>query len=132
MMEIWQVLLIIVGIIGMFILISLTYRFSEFQQFPEKEKIEGEKGYVIDILSRFIYRCWERFKGKGESVICAYLTIKSNEDINSSDVLTNLNQLRIDKSAVEADDLGSSGEVIIRYENKKIYVEKVKYERISS
>jgi hypothetical protein len=131
-MEIWQILLIIVGIASMFILISLTYRFLEFQQFPEKMKIEGEKGYVVDILAKFIYKCWERFKGKSESVICAYLTIKSNEDISSSDVLNNLNPLKIDKSLVKVDDLASFSEVVIRYENKKIYVERIEHERISS
>lgn len=131
-MEAWQILFIIVGIASMFILISLAYRFSEFKQFPKELKVEGNKGYALEIIAKSIYECWDRFKGKSESVICAYLTIKSTEYISSSDVLNVLDPSKIDKSVLEVDDLGYYSNSIIRYENKKIYVEKVKYERISS
>ena len=39
---------------------------------------------------------------------------------------------KIDEDLVEADDLGSSGEIVIIYENQFMYVKKVGYERISS
>lgn len=127
-----KVLLIIAGIASMFILISLVYTFLQLKIYPEKIEIRGEKSYVINLLVRHIYDCFEMNVGKRESIICSYVTISSTKDIYSSDIINKLDPTKIEKSRVIASDLGSSGEVVIRYENQNVYVEKVEHERISS
>ena len=127
-METWIILSIIVGIAAMLILISVALNL--FGTSYVQEKIEGDKQYVLDYIANRIYDCYEKNEGRSGSVICNQLTIDSTEEILSSDIEDYLDSSRI--SSIEVEDLGRSAEIIIRYENQVIYVEKVENERISS
>ena len=94
------------------------------------EKIEGSKQYVLSYITNLIYECFEKNRGRRDSVICNRLVINSTEDISSSDIRSYIDTSRV--SRIEVEDLGRSAEIIIRYENQVIYVEKVENERVSS
>ena len=127
-METWEILSIIVGIAAMLILISVALNLfgTEYVQ----EKIEGDKEYVLSSIADLIYDCFEENKGRRESVICNQLIIDSTDEILSSDIEGYIDSSRVPDIRVE--DLGRSAEIIIRYENQVIYVEKVENERIST
>lgn len=114
----------------MFILISFV---SNLLRFYPKEKIEikGEKDLVLISISNYVHKCLEENRGKKGSFICFTIYFVSNEEISSTDIKNSLEK-RIDISKLNSEDLGISGEILIRYENGIIYIEKIKYERISS
>ena len=128
-METWSIILsIIIAVTAILILIGVAL--DLFSTGYVQEKIEGDKEYVLSSIANLIYECFERNEGRKESVICNQLIIDSTEEINSSD-----RQDLIDLSgiySIEVEDLGQSAEIIIRYENQVIYVEKVENERISA
>lgn len=127
-MGVSNLLYFIAGIATILVLIGVALNLwwnSYFQ-----EKIEGDKQYVLSSIANLIYKCFEVNNGRKESVICNQLMIKSTEEINSNDITSYIDPSRVTK--IEVDDLGSSSEIIIRYENEVIYVEKVENERISS
>ena len=130
MMESLKKALMFIAAIGsMLILISLaTNLLNPFQ--PRKERISGSKEYVVATVLKYAYDCFKANEGRKESVICYEISFRSNEEISSKDILDNV--YKIPKERIVADDLGYEGEIIIRYEFGKIYVEKVEDERISS
>jgi len=127
-METWIILSIIVGIAAMLILISVALNL--FGTSYVQEEIEGDKQYVLSSIANLIYDCFEKNEGRSGSVICNQFTMESTEEISSSDRQDLIDLSGI--SSIEVENLGQSAEIIIRYENQVIYVEKVENERISS
>ena len=125
-----MILLIIVGICGLVVLIIIatTYFKTDYHQ----EEISGNKQLVIHSISNLVYKCYEKNLGRSDSVICYQFKMNSTGEILSSDMLNGLDSSRIDISKVIVENLGSSGEIIIRYENEIIFIEKVENERISA
>jgi len=132
-MEIWnRILLIFVGIAGALILISVATNFWKTRYPWETLKLKGSKEYVVEAIVKLIYNCFEENRWKRRSIICRRLFVESEEEILSSDILNSIDMSRMAGSDLRVDDIGYSGEIIIRCENQTIYVEKVEYERIST
>lgn len=127
-----KILFIVAGMVGMFIIISLVLEFVKPNYFQERVKMQGDKQYVVSSIVNSIYECFEHNKGRKESVVCAQAVLDSAEEIFSSDIINGIDSTKVDRSMVRAEDLGFSGEIVIRYEDENIYVEKVEHERISS
>jgi len=128
----WErILFVLVGLISLLVLVSVGNRlFSHY--YPKEKRISGSKGFVVDSILNYVYDCYTQNNGKRGSVVCFELSFSSNEEIVPDDFLARLDTSKVPSSQVVVDNLGSSGEIIIRYENEKIYVEKVESERISS
>jgi len=132
-METWEIVLtFIAAMAAVLILITVALNFFKINNSQEKIKIEGRKGYVVSSVVNLIYKCFEENRERNESVICSQLIVKSTEDIASTDILNYIDTSRIDTSSLRVGDLGVSAEIIIRYENQIIYVEKVENERIGT
>jgi hypothetical protein len=130
-METWEwILFIIVALAGMAILILVATTYFKTEYSPKE--ITGDKQLAIGSILDLAYRCYERNEGRRDSVVCYKFNIDLNEEISASDILGQIDSKKIDKELVESDDLGSSGEIVIIYENQFIYIEKVEYERVSS
>jgi hypothetical protein len=78
------------------------------------------------------YKCYDENVGSEKSVICYQGKINSNGEILSSSILEKIDTSKIDENRVKPDNLGNSGEIVIRYENQFIYIEKVENERIGT
>lgn len=126
-----NIIWIIVGVASLFIFIILSYSLLFI---PKSSKIElgGEKSLIVYSLVDYIYKCFEIGESKRKSIICNYIKFNSSDEISKNDILSKLNPFRIDKERVLVNNLGSNGEIIIRYERGYVYVEKVEHERISS
>lgn len=120
---------IIAGIAGALMLILLALKLFP-PSFQEESRIEGDKGYVLSSIARLIQECFEKYEGRKESFICSEFYMSSSEEISSSDLLDYIDPTRVGRIRVE--DLGRFGDIIIRYEDGIIYVERVEHERISS
>lgn len=128
-MKMWEWLLFfIVGIAGMMILITIASNLLR-GEYLEKE-IKGDRQFVVSSIVNLVYKCYEKNAGRRGSVICYQFSMNSRGEITSSDIEKQIDSSRVDK--VIAEDLGDSGEIVIRYENQIIYIEKVEHERIST
>jgi len=130
-MEMWEwIVLLIASIVGMIVMISIATNYFRTEYIPKE--IVGDKELAIDDILRLVYKCYENNEGKKGSVVCYNVEIKVNEEIGSSDILEKIDNKKIDKSQVESDNLGKSGEIVIIYENQIINIKKVENERIST
>lgn len=120
-----RVLLILVAVVGVLVLLSIILGLIKAKQV----KIEGTKTYVLDTLAKLAKSCFERNTPRRASIICFELEFKSDGSISSSEIVERTGREGIPSVA---DNIGDSGKIVIRYENQNIYIEKVKYERISS
>ena len=117
-----RILLIFAGLVGLLLLFSITLNL--LPSFKVK-KLEGDKSFVIQQILRKSYDCFQKNYPRKESVICDRLTFSSREAIKSSDILESLDTSKLSKASLKAEDLGTNGEIIIRYENGIIYIEKL-------
>lgn len=130
-MKMWEWLLfIIAALAGMAILITVATKFFKTPYIPSE--ISGDKQLAIADILNLVYKCYENNEGRRGSVICYKINLDLDEAILSSDILGGIDSDRIAEYRVESDDLGDSGEIIIRYENEFIYIKKVEHERIST
>jgi hypothetical protein len=130
-METWEwILLLIVGLVIMIVLIGMATNYFRVDKPPEK--ITGDKYLAIDDILDLVYKCYSNNEGKKESIVCYTVKIEIDDYIFSSDMLEKVNGEKIDKSLVKSDDLGSSGEIVILYQDQSIYIKKVENERIST
>lgn len=130
-MEMWEmILLLIVGLVAMVFLIGIATNYFRLEQTPGK--ITGDKDLAIDDILNLVYKCYSKNEGKKENSVCYTVKIEVNDSISSSDVLEKVDGNKIDKSLVESDELGKSGEIAILYQDQSIYIKKVENERISS
>jgi hypothetical protein len=127
-----KIIFFVVAVVCILVLIGMAWNFLKIPNSQKEIKIQGDKGEVISKITNLIYNCFEENEGKKTSIICFQVDFISDQEISSSDILNNINPSKIDKENVVADDLGSSGKIIIRYENQFIYVKKVESEGISS
>jgi hypothetical protein len=130
-MEIWEWLVLITAslcIVAILIMVANKY----FKIDTAQKEINGYKGDVIDSILDMTYKCYETNLGSGKSVICYQGKINSNGEILSSDILGKIDTSKIEKNRVIADNLGNSSEIVIRYENQFVYIEKVENERVGT
>ncbi len=131
-MEMWnKILMIIVAIVCLIVILGVGSKLFR-EGIRETEDIEGHKSFVVGRILDLVYDCFNANDGKRGSVICEELTINSTETISSSDILDSIDTSKIERSNLEVDDLGKSAEIIIRYENQIIYVQRVENERIGT
>jgi len=125
-----KIIFFVVAIVCILVLIGIAWNLLEIPNSQTEVKIQGDKTTIISKITNLIYKCFEDNVGERASVICFKVDFKSDGEISSSDILNKINNSKIDKNNVVADDLGSSGKIIIRYENQSIYVRKVDSEGI--
>lgn len=117
-----RIIWIIGGLITLFILLSLATNLLKFNL--EKElKVEGIKVYVVNKITSLAKECLNENLGKKERKVCFEVRYKSKEEIKKEDFKADF---------LEGIDLGTKGKILIIYENGKVYLEKIEYERISS
>ena len=114
----------------MIIMISVATTYFRTEYVPKE--LSGDMDIAIDDLLRLIYNCYEENEGKKGSVICYKIEINLDDSINESLIVDKLDEKRIQASQIDSDDLGTSGEIVIIYENQFINIRKVENERISS
>jgi hypothetical protein len=130
-MEIWEWLMLIIASIAIVaILILVANKYFRIESVPSE--IKGYKEHVIDSILDLVYKCYNQNLGNDKSVICYQGKINSNGEVLSSDILGKVDASKIDKNRIQADNLGNSAEIVIRYEKQIIYIEKVDYERIGT
>jgi len=125
-----KIIFFVVAIVCIVVLIGMAWNFLKIPGSQTEVKIKGDKATIISRITNLIYKCFEDNEGKRVSIVCFQVDFKSDGGISSSDILNKINNSKIDKNNVVADDLGSSGKIIIRYENQFIYVRKVGSEGI--
>lgn len=125
-----EVLWVIAGMIFLYITFSIA--FNIFRLRESNAEIRGEKSYIIDIIVEEAKRCLDKRGSLRTSFICKNIRFYSDSDILSGDVLNSAIKKGLDTSRISVEDIGRSGEIIIRYENGKIYIERVKHERVGS
>ena len=117
-----RIIWIIGSLIALFILLNLATNLLKFD-LEKVIKVEGIKVYVVNKLTSLAKECLDENLGKKERKVCSEVIYKSNEEIKKEDFKADF---------LEGIDLGSKGKILIIYENGKVYLEKVEYERISS
>lgn len=125
-----KIIFFVVAIVCIVVLIGMAWNFLKISNSQTEVKINGDKVTIINKITSLIYKCFEDNEGKKVSIVCFQVDFKSDGEISSSDVLNKISNSKIDKNNVVADDLGSSGKIIIRYESQFIYVRKVGSEGI--
>lgn len=118
-------ILYIAGLSGLLLLISLTFTILNTVTYPEKNYIKGDKRIVIIKIVQKIYECKKQGENKRYSFVCEKIKFESNEEIYANDILNRIDPSKIKKSEIVVEDLGKSGEMIIRFEKNKIYVNKI-------
>lgn len=130
-METWnQFLLIFVAIAAMAVLIGLAVNYFRIN-LDQETMIEGDKQFVIGSILRKVYKCYDDNVGRKESVICNEFLINCTQPISSSDITGGIDSSKLENSSLVTVDIASKDEIIIRYENQIVYIEKVEHERIS-
>jgi hypothetical protein len=130
-MEIWELILLTIVAFGMMmVLIGIATNYFRVDKTPDI--ISGDKDLAIDDILNLVYDCYDHNEGKKESVVCYNFNIELDKDVFSSDIIDKVNENKINKSSVYADDLGVSGKIVILYEDQFIHIKKVGYERIST
>lgn len=127
-----KIIFTVASIISILILIGMAWNFLKIPDSQKEVKIQGDKREIISQITKFVYRCFDDNVNIKTSIVCFQVDFKSDQSISSSDILDNIDQSKLDKKNVVADELGLSGKIIIRYENQSIYVKKVESEGISS
>lgn len=126
-----QLMWVVVAIVCILVLIAIAWNILKQDNSQGNVKIQGDKKLVISNIINLIYRCFENNAGNEGSVICFRVDFESTENISSSDILNSINPSRLNSNNVKTSDLGSSGKIIIRYENQLIYIKKVESEGTS-
>jgi len=118
----WEkILLIFAGLAVMLLLLSLTLNLTPSFS---STSLEGSKQFIVQQLLKRSYECFQKNYPKKESVICYQFTFNCNEAISAVDLLNSLDTTKLSEDKLKAEDLGTNGKIIIRYENAIIYVEK--------
>ena len=117
-----KIIWIIGALIALFILLSLGTNLLKFNLGKEL-KVEGIKVYVVNKITSLAKECLNKNLGKKERKVCFEVSYKSKEEIKKEDFKADF---------LEGIDLGTKGKILIIYENGKVYLEKIEYERISS
>lgn len=122
-----KILILVASIVAIFIFISIAINF--FNIFYKQEVFEGDKDFVAEKIIEHIYKCYQDNYPRKVSKICYEFIIKSFDDIDSSYIINLIDEKKIDKNNLEIDNVPKNSNIIIRYENGKIYV-KVKVKEV--
>lgn len=118
-------LLYIAGFAGLLVLISLSFALLHSLQLKKENYIQGSKSFVVSQIVQRIYECKQAGEKKRYSFVCTKLKFECNESIEKDDILSSLDERKIDKNSVIVEDLGERGEIVISHENNKIYVKRI-------
>ena len=111
-------------LVAAIVLLSIT---SKLFPHPQKTELKGSKLEVLRDLAKIIQQCYSKCS---KNVVCKHLKINS-EKITAEEILNSLDYSKLG-AEVRVEGLSEKCEIVIRCENGILYVEKVKYERISS
>ncbi len=120
-----RVLLYVAAFAGFLLLVTLTFTLLKNAELENETLLKGSKNYVVARIAEKVYECHKKCENKRRSFICSRLRFESKESITGEDIAQAINPARIKKENVLAENLGKSGEIIIRCEKDKIFVEKI-------
>jgi hypothetical protein len=124
-----NLLLIIIAVAFILVLIGISWKVLNFA--PKQEfSLKGDKQKIIKKIVELIYECYEKNEYRKESVLCFQVSLDSDEIIYSNEITGKIDFSRI--SDVILPDTLQNNTIIIRYENKIVYLEITEGKRLGS
>jgi len=124
-----RIVWLIIGI-SIFLLVMYVAKnfFSIFS--VKNSELKGPKEVVVKEIVNLGKDCFEKNYPRDYGKICDLIRIHTTINIPKEEIEKEARNRGI--FYLVASDLNASDEVLIRYENQKVYMRSVKYERISS
>lgn len=117
-----MIIFITASVFTILALIGLILNLMQFD-YNEYGSIEGEKVDVLYGLRSYIYRCEEKSRGITDSSVCYKLFLNFTGTITQEELANILDESVFKSEELVVEDIQGPTEVIIKSENRKIFVE---------
>jgi predicted membrane protein len=127
-----NLLFILAAIAFILVLIAIAWKLLNVKPYQMEYYFKGEKDKVVSAIVDLIYKCYDENKDGKKAVICFQARLETTEAINSSEITGKINPSKIDPEKVRVPDMIQNNTIIIRYEDKFVYIETLEGERVGS